>query len=176
MSERILSCIGNTCKLVKEKIPEIAGNSVAIASDLASLNISGAVSKLSNNVDHYEKLKQEMKNVRTLLSRLKKTISNIERRKYSICNLKSLKEGIKDVESVLKGYGTGDFKDRVYTSAWSEYYRQELSRSLILLNTFMNQIMMEVNTLHLEISLIGIERDPNERKKRLKNVQNVCEK
>ena len=52
-------------------------------------------------------------------------------------------------------------------TAWAEYFRSELSSSMMMLAVCMNDIILYVNSVMLNISMIQLEKDPKKRNEQL---------
>lgn len=144
---RIVKCVGDACSYVKNAVPELAGQSLALAQKVDLSNPVSTIAQVANEAGHnvYSKqmLEYDLAIVNQTVRQGKAMVQRMKNRKYTPCSLQSLSQALDIVGKRIKEYRDPSAKGRVYRTAWQEYYRAEMGRDLYLLVASINTVLME---------------------------------
>jgi hypothetical protein len=174
---RILRCIGDSCQVVRDSIPEIAGNLAVAGTSLATLDVSGAAKAVVGAKERRAQqmmLEDDVKSVETLIKQLQNTIKRIERRKYVICSMEHVKVTIARIKSRIDAYNKNDASTRAFRAGYPEYYRDHLSKDLLVLGAATNDLVLESNSIALNLLLVSNETNPAKRAKLMEELTSSC--
>ena len=177
MTARSMKCIGDTCKIVKESLPEIAGGVSKVATSLAALDLKSVGEAVVGSKETYAqktKFEQELRQATLLLQQLKHTLERIRRRKYQVCAMDTVKDTVAQIEARLVEYADTSAVNRGFKAAYPVYYRQQLAQDLMVLSIAIQEVMLDTNSVMFNLEIMQTTKDKNQRQALLRDLQASC--
>jgi hypothetical protein len=158
---------------------------------------------IANVKDQLAKLQKEITITKVIIERITKTIKSLKRRKYTVCSLEELDNAVKYAKSLVDSFdiensikeGVESYKvtngssqkdldsavaitkngvNRAMKTVYYEWYRDEISRIMMLITTLLNSLNLEVNALLINIHITQAEPDKQKRKRMLNDLKKTC--
>lgn len=165
----VLKCVENFCYFAKESLPSIIGYSQGAVTQLATGNLPTSLLGITNLMAQKAIFKSDVQVISYLIGDMEEFIKNAKRFKYPLCNLTTLENKLKEISTRIKDYQTkGDTvfnasKKEFFTSAWSEWYRDQLSKDIALMQSIISNIQTNILNILLLFQLKQNSIDSNEK-------------
>ena len=158
---------------------------------------------IANVKDQLGKLQKEIEVTKVVIGRITRTIKSLKRRKYTVCNLEELETAVTYAQSLVESFDiennakhrnaaesyeqfigpasttsalttTKNATNRAMKTMYFEWYRDEISRIMMLITTLLNSLNLEVNALLINVHITQAEPDKQKRKRLLNDLKNAC--
>jgi hypothetical protein len=182
-------CIGDVCRLVRTKAPEILGTLAEVAPQVAQvgagvvrLDPSQVIAGVKGLGGVPEKLTQlkyweaDLKIFERTLDQLQRLLNALQNQPYHKCSINYLEEVVQYAAERLVAWGDPTTATvRAQFAAWPEWYRTELSKAATNLEAALSYAILEAAHVQMILTEFWTTTD-KKRKKELERLMDTCQR